>query len=74
MEQMTYPGERIQIDAKYVPKSCISSKYSEKSYQYTAIDEFTRIRYVEGFNDNSTYTAKAFLIHALQYFLQKIRG
>ena len=71
MEEMTYPGEKIQIDAKFVPNYCIKSEYGEKMYQYTAIDEFSRLRYIEGFSDNSTYTAKVFLIHALQFFYEK---
>ena len=44
----TYPGEKIQVDVKYVPKAYMSTelqKMGEKYYQYTAIDEFTRLRY-----------------------------
>lgn len=43
----TYPGERIQIDVKYVPRNCMSKELQEreeKFYQYTAIDEYTRLR------------------------------
>ena len=46
-EQMTHPGERIQIDVKYVPRKCMSKELielGEKYYQYTAIDEYTRQR------------------------------
>ena len=44
---MTHPGERIQIDVKYVPRKCMSKELielGEKYYQYTAIDEYTRQR------------------------------
>lgn len=71
MEQMRYPGERIQIDAKYAPRNCITSQDEERMYQYTAIDEFSRVRYIEGFKDNSTYTAKVFLINALKHFYKE---
>ncbi len=71
MEPMTYPGERIQIDVKFVPKACISMEYPQKMYQFTAIDEYSRLRYIEAFKDNSSYSAKVFLIHTLEFFLRK---
>lgn len=43
-EQMTYPGERVQVDVKVVPRKCIADP-EMKLYQYTAIDEYTRIRF-----------------------------
>lgn len=47
---MSYPGQRIQIDVKHVPKSCLVGDIkNQKFYQYTAIDEFSRFRYVEAF-------------------------
>lgn len=71
MQQMTYPGEKIQIDVKYVPTNCISMEYEQSLYQFTAIDEYSRIRYIEGFADNSSYSAMKFLIHTLDYFEKK---
>ena len=38
-----------EVDVKHVPKRCISpelQEMGEKYYQYTVIDEFTRIRYI----------------------------
>jgi len=67
--QMTYPGERIQMDVKYVPTKCLVNELSgEKLYQYTAIDEFTRLRYLEIFDEKSTYSSKQFLINMIKYF------
>lgn len=40
----------------------------QKFYQYTAIDEFSRFRYVEAFNEASTYTSTLFLEHAVNAF------
>jgi hypothetical protein len=44
---MDYPGQRIQIDIKFVPKNCLTKELREKEesyYQCTAIDEYTRQR------------------------------
>lgn len=49
-EQMTYPGQRIQIDVKFVPFVCLVNEVKgQKFYQYTAIDEYSRWRLVEAF-------------------------
>jgi len=67
MEQMQYPGQRVQIDVKFVPLSCIAAK-GERYYQYTAIDEYSRLRYLEAFEENSTYSAACFLKNAAAFF------
>lgn len=41
---LLYPGQRVQMDIKYVPSEL--SSYKQKFYQYTVIDEHTRMRYV----------------------------
>ena len=68
-EQMNYPGERVQIDVKFVPAAClVGAAAGRKFYQYTAIDEFSRYRYLEAFEENSTYSSAQFLIHMLEHF------
>lgn len=68
-EQMLYPGQRVQIDVKHVPSSCIAGQpEGTKFYQYTAIDEFSRFRYVEAFEEASTYTSTVFLEHMIKAF------
>lgn len=68
-EQMIHPGQRVQIDVKHVPAACIvGDAESEKFYQYTAIDEFSRFRYVEAFREISTYSSMVFLEHMLKAF------
>ena len=55
----TYLGEKVQVDVKHVPKKCMSlelQEIGEKYYQYTGIDEFTRIRYIWYTNEHSTYS------------------
>ncbi len=45
-EQMSRPGERVQVDVKVVPRSCIADP-ELRLYQYTAIDELTRVRFLD---------------------------
>lgn len=68
-EQMTYPGERVQIDVKYVPAVCLVNEAKGKHFfQYTAIDEYSRWRYVEAFEEQSTYSSAMFLEHLIKAF------
>ena len=57
-----YPGERVQIDVKYVPNECIGfASHQSRYYQITAIDEYSRKRYLELTDANNTYTTSNFL-------------
>lgn len=68
-----YPGERIQIDVKYVPKdSVIDNPNNDKYYQYTAIDEFSRYRVLKIYRENSTYTSTQFIRYCTKKFPFKI--
>ena len=68
-EQMKYPGQRIQVDVKFVPACClVNNAKGKKFYQYTAIDEYSRWRYVEAFEEHSTYSSAQFLKHLIQRF------
>lgn len=74
-QQMTHPGERVQIDVKYVPRECMSEelkKLGEKYYQYTAIDEYTRQRVLWASREHSTYASTEFLKVVTQTFKYKI--
>ena len=66
-EQMTHPGERIQIDVKVVPRSCLTNK-AERLYQYTAIDEYSRYRILGAYPEQSTYSSAEFLKKVVQQF------
>jgi len=71
----TYPGERVQIDVKYVPVNCLSNELrakGEKFYQYTAIDEYTRLRYMWYTNEHSTYESAKFVERVVKVFPFKI--
>ena len=69
-EQMTFPGERVQIDVKTVPKKCVHSNIN--LYQYTAIDEYTRVRYLQMYDEKSTYNSYKFLKEVIKYYPFKI--
>ena len=69
-----YPGEKVQVDVKYVPRKCLSpqlQEMGEKYYQYTAIDEYTRIRYTCFTNEHSTYSSSEFAKRLKKYFKEQ---
>lgn len=66
-----YPGQKIQVDVKFVPSYCTVN--GKKYYQYTAIDECTRWVYRELYDEHSTYSSKDFLIKLLKAFPTPIR-
>ena len=55
-----YPGQKLQIDVKYVPSRCVSN--GQKYYQFTAKDECTRWTFREIYDEKSSYNAKDFLM------------
>lgn len=65
------PGEKIQIDVKVVPYYCIRGKHridDKKMYQWTAIDECTRWRFVYGFEEHTPENSVKFLMMLLKAF------
>ena len=68
-EQMTYPGQKGQIDVKCVPSAClVGAAKEERFFQYTFIDEYSRFRYLEAFKEQSTYSSTQFLLHVIEKF------
>jgi len=70
-QRAEYPGQKVQIDVKFVPSWCISN--GEKYYQYTAIDECTRIVFREMYDEHSTYSSTDFLMKLIKAFSFPIR-
>lgn len=58
-QRAEYPGQKIQMDVKFVPSYCVTD--GEKYYQFTAKDECTRWTYREMYAEHSTFSAKSFL-------------
>ena len=73
-EKMQYPGQRVQIDVKYVPSSCLVGAAAAEAaetggyFQYTFIDEYSRFRYLEAFKEHNTYSSSEFIKHCVKRF------
>lgn len=70
-EQMSHPGERVQIDVKWVPVECIVGEKGQRFYQYTAIDEFSRLRYLGAFDEATTHSSMLFLNDAVAWYARR---
>ena len=58
-------GEKVQVDVKEVPNNCLRGsilKDGKYLYQWTAIDECTRMRFVYGFEENTLENSVKFLM------------
>ena len=49
-QRSEYPGQKVQIDVKFVPSYCVSNGL--KYYQYTAVDECSRWVYREMYDEH----------------------
>ena len=67
---MQYPGQRVQVDVKVVPLKCLANP-EERLYQYTAIDEYTRLRYLGAYPEQSTYSSADFLEKMAAWFKRR---
>ena len=64
-QRASYPGQKVQIDVKYVPGYCVAD--GKKYYQYTAKDECTRWTYREMYEEHSTYSSQQFLLSLVEH-------
>ena len=74
--EMRYPGEKVQVDVKYVPKKCLSpelNKMEIRYYQYTAIDEYTRKRYTWFTMGHDTLESSKFIEKLVKAFSFEIK-
>ena len=69
-QQMTYPGQRVQVDMKVVPRTCIADP-ELRLYQYTAIDEFTRLRFLAAYPEQSTCSSADFLKKVFKWYARR---
>jgi IS30 family transposase len=63
-QRAEYPGQKVQIDVKYVPSYCVAN--GQKYYQYTAVDECTRWTFREMYDEHSTHSSTDFLIKLIK--------
>lgn len=66
-EQMEYPGQRVQVDVKVVPRCCIADP-ELRLFQYTAIDEYSRLRFVAAYPEQSTFSSADFLKKLTEWY------
>ena len=69
-QQMTYPGQRVQVDVKVVPRRCIANP-ELRLFQYTAMDEFTRLRFLAAYPEQSTYSSADFLKKLVKWYARR---
>lgn len=66
--QADRPGDRVQIDVKYVPQRIGNASLGGKAYQYTAIDDCTRARFALVYNGHGICYLQDFLPRMLEFF------
>ena len=74
--ELLTPGEKVQIDVKEVPFCCLRGdllRYNKHLYQWTAIDECTRLRFVYGFEEHAPENSVKFLKMLVKVFPFKIQ-
>lgn len=60
--QGKFPGDKVEVDIKYVPDECIRfPSYGCRFYQITAIDEYSRKRILKIVKEKSTYETTKFV-------------
>lgn len=70
------PGEKVQIDVKEVPYNCLRGSVlrdGKHLYQWTAIDESTRVRFVYGFEEHTPENSVRFLLMVIKAFPFRIK-
>ena len=74
--ELEEPGEKVQIDVKEVPYNCLRGavlRDRKHLYQWTAIDECSRIRFVYGFDEHTPENSVKFLKMLVKVFPFKIK-
>ena len=69
-QQMTRPGEQVQVDVKALPRRCITDP-EFRLFQYTAIDEFSKLRFLAAYPEQSAYSSADFLKRMVKWYARK---
>jgi transposase InsO family protein len=75
--ELLTPGEKVQIDVKEVPYNCLkgaAKRDGKHLYQWTAIDECTRFRFVFGFEEHTPGNSVKFLALLQKVFPFRIQS
>ena len=74
--ELLEPGKKVQIDVKEVPYCCLRGDLKREDkhlYQWTAIDECTRIRFIYGFEEHTPESTVKFFKMIQEVFPFKIQ-
>ena len=77
--ELLIPGEKVQIDVKEVPFCCLRGdalRYNRRFYQWTAIDECTRFRFIYAFEEHTPENSVKFLkmlVKAFPFQIQTVQ-
>lgn len=74
--ELLVPGEKVQMDVKEVPFNCLRGavlRDNKHLYQWTAIDECTRMRFVYAFEEHTSENTVKFLKMLAKAFPFKIK-
>lgn len=74
--ELKIPGEKVQIDVKEVPYNCLRGEVlrdGKHLYQWTAIDECTRTRFIYAFEEHTPENSVKFLKMLVNIFPFKIQ-
>jgi len=74
--ELLVPGEKVQIDVKVVPYYCLRGEALQNNrhfYQWTAIDECTRYRFVYAFEEHTPVNTVIFIEMLLKAFPFRIQ-
>ena len=72
----TVPGDKLQMDVKYVPKECMTEEdrnAGKRYYQWTIIDEATSLRYMYWYDSREPENSVDFVKRARKYFPFEIK-
>lgn len=61
-------GEKWQMDVKYVPKACYTNTDGQMYYQYTMLEEASRVRFIYAYKEQSGYSTVDFVKRAIKFF------
>lgn len=64
------PGELFEIDVKFVPGKIAGKRY----FQYTAIDTASRWRYLQIFDEQTSFHSIQFLLEVIRLFPHKVQA
>lgn len=74
--ELSVPGEKVQVDVKVVPYCCLigaAKRDGKRFYQWTAIDECTRIRFIYAFEEHTPENSVKFFRMLQKAFPFKIQ-